>query len=314
MSVPRAKKAPTAEQLRKNLTKRIGEQFKIAMYTAVEDLRAEWERADLIVRADIYQTADNLKAGPDDKMVVREIATIVPAVYEMLWVLCNGLISECNRAEFPAGFAPSPEAIAEHLDECVSEAVTPSLIRFSGSLGFGPAMTAFADPAQTVQNSIRGQLTTLVTREILVAMLPKIFVEFLKSLAVAAATFVWYDIQCKPTFVASRVDEGLVSAILTTRGFPAEIVDRMFGGITPKVKKAAKAKKTATGDSAPATTDAVLVATVDEIGSLLDGLAGATEATSVPTADASATNVAATTTTEASADPTIDEATLMTML
>lgn len=243
MSTIRAKKAPTAEQLRKAMTKRIGEQFKLMMYTAVDDLRSSWERADNIADNAVYQTTENLKAAADDKMVVKELATVVPAVYEMLWVLSNGLISECNRAPFPAGFDPTAESIADLLEECLSDAVAPSLIRYINPAAFGPVLSAFADPAQHVQNSIRGLLTSLTTREILVAMIPKLFVEFMKTLAHSVATFVWYDIQCKQSFVVSRVDEGLISAILVSGGFPQEIVDRMYGGIAPKVKKAPKSKK-----------------------------------------------------------------------
>lgn len=274
MSTTRTKKAPTAEQCRKVLTKRIGDQFKLAMYTAIDDLRSDWERSDIIARADQYQTTENLKAGQDDKMVVRELATIVPTVYEMLWVLCNELVLECNRADFPAGFVPSSETIASHLDECISDAVTPAMIQFSTGCEFGTEMNTFADPAQTVQNSIRGLLTSLTTREILVAMLPKIFVEFLKSLAQAVATYVWYNVQCKPSFVASRVDEALISALLVIRGFPAGIVDRMYGGILPKVKKSTtKLIKTSATDTAQ-------VPVVDDIAAMIESaITGSNETT-----------------------------------
>lgn len=243
MSAPRTKKAATPEQQRKMLTKRIGEQFKLAVYTAIDDLRSTWERTDLVKLSNLYQTTENLRATADDKMDVRELVVITPAVYDMLWVLCDGLVQECNRTEFPTGFDPTADSIAEYLDDCVSDAVTPSMIRFNKLANFGPAMTAFADPSQIIQNTIRGRLTTLATREILVAMLPKVFVDFLKTVANTAAIFVWYAIQSKQAFAATRIDEGLISAILVSNGFPAETVDTMFGGIPPKVKKAPKAKK-----------------------------------------------------------------------
>lgn len=269
MSAPRTKKAATPEQQRKMLSKRIGEQFKLAVYTAIDDLRSTWERTDLVELSNIYQTTENLRATADDKMDVRELVVITPAVYDMLWVLCDGLVQECNRTEFPAGFDPNPDSIAEYLDDCVSDAVTPPMIRFSKSANFGPAMAAFADPSQAIQNTIRGRLTTLATREILVAMLPKIFVDFLKTVANTAAIFVWYAIQSKPTFVATRIDEGLISAILVSNGFPPETVDTMFGGIPPKVKKAPKAKKSdVSADTSVATVadvgvDAEIAASLD---------------------------------------------------